>query len=259
MKWHSVLCVTVSRDERGESWGRGCRRQQLPPHLWHPERRPADGLLHHAPPDDVLWTDTAGLAADSSRITISCCWSPNKERLAQSFSSIFSSCSHFSGSGLWGFWLCGRYVQSSFEVIREAALVQFLHAEGSRSRVWRPCLLSVSILSAQLPWKRPETSTEAVAKDGYTWCAILTQSLRCSPFRQTALQASFLNLHPHHPSWLMPLSLHSGQLRFLASVYIMNPLWKAQSGNSSCTPNISDSQALHVPFSFLHSIPKSKC
>lgn len=84
----------------------------------------------------------------------------------------------------------------------------------------------------------------------YLMCNTLTQSLGCSPFRQTALQASFLNLHPHHPSWLMPLSLHSGQLRFLASVYIMNPLWKAQSGNSSCTPNISDSQALHVPFSF---------
>lgn len=105
MKWHSVLCVTVSRDERGESWGRGCRRQQLPPHLWHPERRPADGLLHHAPPDDVLWTDTAGLAADSSRITISCCWSPNKERLAQSFSSIF-----FLLFSFFGFWTLGILV-----------------------------------------------------------------------------------------------------------------------------------------------------
>lgn len=90
----------------------------------------------------------------------------------------------------------------------------------------------------------------------YLMCNTLTQSLRCSPFLQTALQASFLNLHPHHPSWLMPLSLHSSQLRFLASVYIMNPLWKAQSGNSSCIPNISDSQALHVPFLF--SIPYQK-
>lgn len=173
---------------------------------------------------------------------------------------LFLLFSFFSGSGLWGFWLCGRYAQSSFKVIQEAAWAQFLHAEGSRSRVWRPRLLSVSILSAQLPLKTSWNINWSSRKRRlYLMCNTLTQSLRYFSFLQTALQASFLNLHPHHPSWLMPLSLHSGQLWFLASVYIMNPLWKAQSGNSSCSPNIFDFQALHVPplFFFL-SIPYQK-
>lgn len=52
----------VPRDERGESRGGERRRQQLPPHLRHPERRPSDGLRHHAAPHHLLRTDTAGIA-----------------------------------------------------------------------------------------------------------------------------------------------------------------------------------------------------
>lgn len=59
------LCFSVSRDEWGESWGRERWRQQLPPHLCHPECRPSDGLRHHAAPHHLFWTDTAGLAPDS--------------------------------------------------------------------------------------------------------------------------------------------------------------------------------------------------
>lgn len=103
-----------------------------------------------------------------------------------------------------GFWTLGILV------VRQVRPIVFwsytrscFSAEGSRSRVWRPCLLSVSILSAQLPWKRPETSTEAVAKDGYTWCAIPSPSLSDVPLfvRLLSRRLSSTFILIIHPGW----------------------------------------------------------
>lgn len=187
----------------------------------------------------------------SSRITISCCWSPNKEKLAQSFSSIFFLLFSFFGFGTLGilvvrqvraivFW---SYTRSCFSAVPACRRFKVEGLTAPSPQRFNPFCTAALKTSWNINWSSRKRCL-------YLMCNTLTQSLRCFPFHQTALQASFLNLHPHHPSWLMPLSLHSGQLRFLASVYIMNPLWKAQSGNSSCTPNIFDSQALHVPFFF---------
>lgn len=68
LKFFSFFCFSVSRNEWGESWRRECRRQTLPNHLCHPERRPSDRLLHHAPPHHLLWPDPAGLSKGTFRI-----------------------------------------------------------------------------------------------------------------------------------------------------------------------------------------------
>lgn len=73
-KFHSALCCLVSRNEWGESWRRKRRREQLPPLLCHPECRSADWLLHNAPTNHLLRTDTAGLEGDAWKTSVKQNW-----------------------------------------------------------------------------------------------------------------------------------------------------------------------------------------
>ncbi len=67
----SLSLSAVSRDEWGESWGRGGRRKWLSVNVCHPERRAAHRVCHHACPDHLLWTDPAWIAEDLNTRTIS--------------------------------------------------------------------------------------------------------------------------------------------------------------------------------------------
>ena len=130
---------SVSWNERGESWGGECRWQQFPRHICHPERWPADGLLHHVPPHHLLRTDTAWLEGDSSeamssnqcdvkpRISADLCWCYRANLFCLSISLPLSV---FKTLEFWEVWLlCGRYAHSS---------EKYSNAVNPRLSWWQP-------------------------------------------------------------------------------------------------------------------------